>query len=228
MEYFVGDYHFGHENIMKYCHRPFSSTKEMDAALIDNTNKIVGKQDVLYFQGDWSFRNVESYRKALTCRNIHFILGNHDREPIRTYINIFTTVKDLNNIKVIYQGQKLEIVLCHYAMRVWNKSHHGAWHLYGHSHNTLPDDPRALAIDVGVDATAQRLAGVNVIGTVDSDFCDCCGHLLRKPSIILDKAHLLRPEDYRPLSLDEVGELMAKKSYSPPDYHGDKWKKDDN
>jgi len=36
-------------------------------------------------------------------------------------------------------------------MRVWNKSHHGALNLYGHSHGSLPDDPHALAIDVGVD-----------------------------------------------------------------------------
>jgi len=36
-------------------------------------------------------------------------------------------------------------------MRVWNKSHHGAWHLYGHSHGTLPDDKNSLSFDVGVD-----------------------------------------------------------------------------
>jgi hypothetical protein len=29
-------------------------------------------------------------------------------------------------------------VLCHYAMRVWNRSHHGAWHLYGHSQGESP------------------------------------------------------------------------------------------
>ena len=34
-------------------------------------------------------------------------------------------------------------------MRVWNKSHHGAWQLYGHSHGSLPDDPNALSFDVG-------------------------------------------------------------------------------
>ncbi len=44
-----------------------------------------------------------------------------------------------------------DIVMLHYSMRVWNKSHHGSWHLYGHSHGTLPDDPNSLSIDVGVD-----------------------------------------------------------------------------
>jgi len=36
-------------------------------------------------------------------------------------------------------------------MRTWNASHHGVWHLYGHSHGTLSDDEKALSIDVGVD-----------------------------------------------------------------------------
>jgi hypothetical protein len=46
------------------------------------------------------------------------------------------------------------IVLCHYAMRVWDRSAHGSWHLYGHSHGTLPG--RGFSFDVGVDCTAFR------------------------------------------------------------------------
>ena len=48
-------------------------------------------------------------------------------------------------------GGVQRIVLCHYALRVWDKSHYGTWALYGHSHGTLPDNPHARAIDVGVD-----------------------------------------------------------------------------
>jgi calcineurin-like phosphoesterase family protein len=36
-------------------------------------------------------------------------------------------------------------------MRAWNKHGYGSWMLYGHSHGTLPDDPHALSIDVGMD-----------------------------------------------------------------------------
>lgn len=42
------------------------------------------------------------------------------------------------------------ITLCHYAMRVWNKSHFNAWQLYGHSHGTLPSAGKQH--DVGIDA----------------------------------------------------------------------------
>ena len=39
----------------------------------------------------------------------------------------------------------------HYSLRVWDGSHHGSFALFGHSHNTLPDDPNARSFDCGVD-----------------------------------------------------------------------------
>jgi calcineurin-like phosphoesterase family protein len=53
----------------------------------------------------------------------------------------------LAEIKV--EGQR--IVLCHYAMDVWNRSHHGTWHLFGHSHHTLPVKPNSKRMDVGIN-----------------------------------------------------------------------------
>lgn len=52
------------------------------------------------------------------------------------------------------EGHK--ICLLHYGMRVWNKSHKGAIHLYGHSHDTLPGVGKSM--DVGVDV-AFRMFG---------------------------------------------------------------------
>lgn len=45
---------------------------------------------------------------------------------------------------------KTKIVLCHFALSVWNNAHHGAIHLYGHSHGSLPDRGNR-SMDVGVD-----------------------------------------------------------------------------
>ena len=42
------------------------------------------------------------------------------------------------------------LTLCHYGMRVWNRCHHGALMLYGHSHGSLPGNAQSL--DVGADA----------------------------------------------------------------------------
>lgn len=60
----------------------------------------------------------------------------------------FDWIRDMAEINV--NGQ--HIVLCHYAMRVWNKSHRGSWHLYGHSHNSLETEVWGRSMDVGVDS----------------------------------------------------------------------------
>lgn len=53
-----------------------------------------------------------------------------------------------------------EIFANHYAKAVWNKSHRGAWSLYGHSHSNFEPWrenhlPNARTIDVGIDYRAK-------------------------------------------------------------------------
>lgn len=53
------------------------------------------------------------------------------------------------------------VVLLHYAMRTWPKSHHGSLHLYGHSHGAVPGDRQSC--DVGVDCWNLRPVGLDEI-----------------------------------------------------------------
>ena len=53
MDYFIADLHFGHNNIIKLCNRPFSSVDEMDEAFISAWNaKVKKKADTIYIVGD--------------------------------------------------------------------------------------------------------------------------------------------------------------------------------
>jgi len=147
--WFTADFHLGHQNIIRYCARPFPDVAEMDAAIIDRTNSCVMEGDALYFLGDFcrgSGKHAIEYRKRIRCKNIYFIEGNHDAGA-RQIQTEFRWWKQLAEIKADEQV----VVLCHYAMRVWHHSFRGSWHLYGHSHGKLPDDPSALSMDVGVD-----------------------------------------------------------------------------
>jgi len=147
--WFSADFHLGHQNIIRYCGRPFQTTGEMDAVILDRLNSSVKQNDVLYFLGDFclgSADRVRHYRDRIRCRNIHVIEGNHDRVA-RRLTGVFLSWEKLAEIHV---GQQ-RIVLCHYAMRVWHHRGRGVWHLYGHSHGKLPDDPASLSMDVGVD-----------------------------------------------------------------------------
>lgn len=154
--FFTADTHFQHANIIKYCNRPFPSVGEMDEALIRNWNSVVGPSDVTYHLGDFSFRDPSQYLRRLNG-HIYFVHGNHDK-PMKHYQTIHDRERKVTFLPALAEAtvECQTIVLCHYSLRTWNKSHYGVWHLYGHSHGTLPDDPHARSLDVGVDVHGYR------------------------------------------------------------------------
>jgi calcineurin-like phosphoesterase family protein len=192
MEWFTSDTHFHHKNIVKGVSewkgseggshseqntRDFKTLEEHDEMLIKTFNKYVKQDDTLFHNGDWSFggrEQIEKFRSRLICKNIYLTYGNHDQhiERNREFQDLFTSCRHYRDITV--QGQR--IILSHYSMRVWDKSHHGSWMLYGHSHGTLPqydgyaregmtkDDPgkgklvpvQYRTMDVGVDCAFRE------------------------------------------------------------------------
>lgn len=148
--FFTADLHLGHEAIIRLSHRPFATVEEMDSTIIDRINLRVASGDLLYVLGDFTIHGYEKakeYRKRIKCQNMYLIEGNHDRLNAAKCRDLFTWCLPLAEVKKSDQ----HITLCHYAMRRWNKSHHGAWQLYGHSHGCLEDDAKLLSFDVGVD-----------------------------------------------------------------------------
>jgi calcineurin-like phosphoesterase family protein len=182
MQFFSSDTHFGHANIIRYSKRPYiqagdetpdgkawtskfharDAARRMDEDLIRRWNETVTPDDDVSHCGDFSLsRESISYLRKLNFRNLNFVWGNHDSNMSDLYHNLsfYPDLKD----RVHFLGDLAEldiedqkIVLCHYAMRVWDKSHAGTWHLYGHSHGSLPDDPTSLSFDVGVDCHDYR------------------------------------------------------------------------
>jgi calcineurin-like phosphoesterase family protein len=123
-----------------------------DETLIANWNAKVPLDGIVYHLGDFCFdeRKAHSILDRLNGQ-IFLIKGNHDKK-INSFKHRFGWVRDYYELNVEDpQGGRQMIVLCHYAMRVWNKSHHGSFMCYGHSHGSLEDDPHAKSFDVGVD-----------------------------------------------------------------------------
>ena len=152
MIYFVSDTHFYHKNIIQYSKRPFSSVEEMNQKMIDNWNAIVKPTDTVWHLGDFAFCNYLLFAKLLSDLNgeKNVILGNHDKtiEENVTRLTSSGLLKSVQHYKELKYNSQF-IVLLHYGMRVWNKSHHGSIMLYGHSHGSLP--PWGKSVDVGVD-----------------------------------------------------------------------------
>lgn len=143
MIYFTADPHLGHANIIKFCNRPFSDVHDMNKTLTKNWNNVVTADDVIYVIGDFCWGNANQYVHHLNGE-IHLVPGGHDRKFRSDRVIVEPKLHDIT-----YNGQL--IVMCHWAMRTWDRSHYGTWHLYGHSHGNLPDDPNSRSFDVGVD-----------------------------------------------------------------------------
>ena len=149
--WFTADLHLNHANILYYCKRPFKNVQEMDETIIKNFTNLLRKNDVLYILGDLSFKREYAENFLRIIKNIgveiHFIIGNHDKDG-RTLDIIEQYCESVQEIKEI-KIDGTHITLCHYPMRSWNGSYHGAWHLYGHVHGRLKLGLKQY--DVGVD-----------------------------------------------------------------------------
>ena len=178
----------------------------MDEQLITNWNNTVPLNGIVYFLGDFTFnRNIGQVKSLIERLNgtIYCIRGNHDQSLDLT-LESFPELKfkvpwirdyfrlTLSDSKA--PKGKREICLFHYAMKTWDKQHHLSFSLFGHSHNNLPDDPNMKSFDVGVDSVASYLA--------------------KKEN------RLVVPTDYRPISYNELIEIMDKKIFVPIDHHG--------
>lgn len=156
--YFTGDTHFGHKNVIGYTSRPFKDLEDMHEKLIANWNQTVSPHDIVYHLGDFALckpTEAISILQRLNGRK-HLIFGNHDKSlrKNKEFLACWESSQDFLEIKLqdpLAQDGVRRIILCHYAMKVWNKSHYGSYQLYGHSHGSLPDDPNSLSLDVGVD-----------------------------------------------------------------------------
>jgi len=74
----------------------------------------------------------------------------------KTMYDLFNSVEHYKEISFKIDSMKAgkygatKICMFHYAMSVWNQSHHQTIHLYGHSHGSLPDRGNR-SMDIGVD-----------------------------------------------------------------------------
>ena len=75
----TSDHHFYHNNVIRYCARPFATVEEMNEKMIAAWNNRVPHDALVYYLGDFSmaFRSVEVFTKRLNGIKI-LIPGNHD------------------------------------------------------------------------------------------------------------------------------------------------------
>ena len=162
MIYFTSDLHFNHKNIIKYCNRPWNSTKEMNEAIIKNFNEILMPNDTLYILGDCGF-GCKQQIEQIKGKKI-LIVGNHDE--INDIKNVFEEVTVYKKLKYNHK----HFILFHYPILEWDGKYHNTYHLHGHQHNTADYNTEniennILRYDVGVDANNYKPISIEEIIT---------------------------------------------------------------
>jgi len=136
--WFTSDTHFCHENIIKFCGRPFATVEEMNKALVEKWNSIVGPDDIVYHLGDFCWGGSSNWVWILEHLNghIHLVLGNHDVKNIRQgYMQYFDSVTFQRQIEI--EGRA--VYLNHYPFLtyggIYRKDSEKVWQLFGHVHS---------------------------------------------------------------------------------------------
>ena len=142
--FITSDTHFGHDREFLWGPRGFTNYVDHDTAVIENWNKVVGEDDIVYHLGDVMLgdNNYGMGCLALLNGQIKIIPGNHDT-PSRLEL-----YKKLPNVEVLglaemIKYKKYNFYLSHHPTMTSNleKAPYLRMHLinlYGHTHQQKP------------------------------------------------------------------------------------------
>lgn len=141
----ISDTHFNHKNIIEYCNRPFKDVEEMNAAMIENWNRVVGPDDYVIHCGDFSLGRIDDTKEIVSQLNGHKILvrGNHDHNTVSQYKG--AGFESVFGEKVVFDIKGKKICFSHH------KNEDTPYlNLYGHVHNKPEDDENHICVCVEV------------------------------------------------------------------------------
>ena len=133
MKFFSSDIHLNHSAVLRFSDRPFETIEEQTEYFLDEVNTTLSRNDDFYFLGDlsWNREGSEHFFNNLKKGiRFHWLLGNHDKQW-QQFVKRCVSVSYLKTIKI----GSTHVVLGHFPMVTWDKSHYNAWMLFGHHHN---------------------------------------------------------------------------------------------
>lgn len=143
----VSDTHFGHENIIKYCDRPFHNAHEMNEVIRDNWNKTVKDGDIVYHLGDvyfpGGFGDGNAWEFMATLKGSkRLILGNHDDGKNQLIQKVF------QKVGVWRHFREFGLLLTHVPVHEGTLNEKVPVNVHGHIHNNKIPDKRYRCVCV--------------------------------------------------------------------------------
>ena len=174
--FFTSDTHWHHENIIKFCNRPWGDIRTHDSALIQNWNSVVPVSGVVFHLGDFAMTARIDYIKELVEQlngTIYLVMGNHDyrnRFDREAIVKIFGgRVFDAVELTIVDEertNNHTNFHCTHHPLMFWNR---GSYHLHGHVHGG-PETTASERVpfhfmrhDVGVDNNGYTPISYNVL-----------------------------------------------------------------
>ena len=160
MIWFTSDTHFGHKSMMNFCpdSRKYKNIEEMDQDIISKWNSVVGKHDIVYHLGDFSFygdrkKNLEIFNSLNGSKTL--IIGNHDKQATLS----LPWVSVEHYIKLSIASEQTQIIMHHYPILEWDQFYRGSIHLHGHVHGKKiykGESENWKVMDAGIDGPFNR------------------------------------------------------------------------
>lgn len=166
MMYVVSDTHFFDQNLLgmdKFAPRPFATVEQMNATIINNWNKRVQENDVVYHLGDIAVNYTKPARLGdqqvyEIMQQLHgrlvLIKGNHDRRELFKYLashNYLVHGKpkfEFHDVGKLIKYNHQQFYMTHYPMMLGIAPQ--ILNLHGHIHHYMV--PTENNINVGIDA----------------------------------------------------------------------------
>ena len=139
---FISDLHLGHNKIVEFSSSfrgNVTTVDEHDQWIVEQWNKVVRKQDLVYVLGDVCFDKNKLPLLDKMWGTKHLIFGNHDKFSLDTYLRHFNKVHGFMK----YKGQAW---LSHSP--VHDGSLRKLFNIHGHVHQRSVDDIRYFNVSV--------------------------------------------------------------------------------
>ncbi len=131
----TGDLHFFHQNIIRYCTRPFAGVAEMNEALERHWNDLIQDGDEVYVLGDFALARPERYfelgKLFGRLRGKKYLLkGNHDRGAVLDLPwerLIVAGTLEVDGVVLVHDGYDLENPKTYADRPIFQAHVHDVW-----------------------------------------------------------------------------------------------------
>lgn len=137
----TSDLHFNHDRVFVWGDRGFYNITEMNNAIVDRWNSVVGKDDTVYVLGDLMLGGPDAMDKGIDLikrlnGHIRVVLGNHDTD---TRIAAYKSIENIESVSwaemIKYRGRRF--FLTHFPSETATLESNPAScviNLHGHTH----------------------------------------------------------------------------------------------